>query len=1366
MSAPRNPPEPRSNTGGQTDQALECTIRLDARGRIEDVDPSFLQVTGWEKRDLLGRSWTELLDTPNPSPAIEPARSAGDLPPSGHGWCRRADGSPWAVLWELVRDADGTLQARFRPAPVTNGGIPTPGPSPDRARVILRSIGDAVLTTDATGCVEYLNPVAERLTGWSLAEARGRPIQEVFPIVNEETGQPVESPVNRVLREGIVVGLANHTILRSRDGREIPISDAGAPVRDETGNLIGVVLVFRDQTEERRWQRHRDAERDLLEWHARGEPVEEWLTRLCRAYESIHPGALCSVLLCEGDCLRSAAGPSLPEAYQRAIDGVRIGPNVGSCGTAAWRRERVIVSDIASSPLWQGWQDLAARFGLAACWSFPILNRRQQVLGTFAVYYREPRGPTDEEIETLERWAHLAGLVIEHQRVLDELRRSESRLAEAQARARLGSWELDLRSGHAEWSVEMARLHGWPESAPAPSFEEFLSLVHPSDQPRIRSIHQRLGLARAPFMVEYRTHPERGPVRHIQARIEVIRDAEGQPVRVVGTSLDITDRVRLEEQIRHREEQFRRLIEHAPEAVVLLDVASGRFVLANTAAQRLFRLTDREILQRGVIDLSPEFQPDGEPSAIKAHRYIATALAGETPVFEWTHRDAQGHEIPCEVRLLRMEFDGRVVVRGSILDISQRKAAEERIRRLTRAHALRSAASQLIVREQDDDALLAGVCRVAVEVGGLPGACILRMDPSTDECTVAAAAHPANTDAAAVTQACHQVTSWAALRDAIRQGRPWTTSLADPDRAAFAPEPNLPPGIRSVGCFPVHADEQARWALLAMADVPGYFDGETTRLFADLAADVGLALQTHRNERQRREAEERLRRSEERFRLLIENITDLITVVDRQAIVRYLSPSVRRVLGYDPDQLLGRSALELVHPEDVQVVLEGLDRAIQQPDLPPITVGFRLRDPQGNWHRFEAVGRFAPDLLPGGAVVVNLRDVTEMRQLEEQFRQAQKMEAVGRLAGGVAHDFNNILSVIMMQTELIRMSVPEETLPTEVTEGLDQIRLAAERAAALTRQLLMFSRKQVMQTRELDLNDVVATLVKMIQRIIGEDIQLQLRLDPDPLPVRADPGMLDQVLMNLVVNARDAMPGGGQLTLATDRRVVPSGSGPTPPDLPPGTYAVLRVRDTGVGIPEEHLSRIFEPFFTTKEPGKGTGLGLATVFGVAKQHGGTVTVSSEVGRGSTFEVWLPLLEKAIQPGAGPAVAPPPGGSETILLVEDDEPVRSLTRDVLESAGYRVLVARDGLEALALWQAKHEPVHLLFTDLVMPGGLGGRELAQKLRQQDPGLRVVFCTGYSAELAGRDLELGPGQALLEKPANPLEILQTVRRCLDAV
>jgi PAS domain S-box-containing protein len=388
------------------------------------------------------------------------------------------------------------------------------------------------------------------------------------------------------------------------------------------------------------------------------------------------------------------------------------------------------------------------------------------------------------------------------------------------------------------------------------------------------------------------------------------------------------------------------------------------------------------------------------------------------------------------------------------------------------------------------------------------------------------------------------------------------------------------------------------------------------------------------------------------------------------------------------------------------------------------------------------------------------QDVTERHLLESQLRQSQKMEAIGQLAGGVAHDFNNILAALLMQTQLVEMI---EQLPQEAVDGLEQIRAFTNRASDLTRQLLLFSRRQVMQPGNLDLNEIVTNLAKMLQRIIGEDVRLQLNLYPVPLITRADAGMLEQVLLNLAVNARDAMPKGGQMridTTQTDVAETAAGS-----ELVPGHYVCFSVSDTGSGIPPEILPKIFEPFFTTKEAGKGTGLGLATVFGIVKQHQGWIKVDNRPGRGVTFQVYLPANTTAVAKTPPIISKPKPrGGKETILLVEDEWEVRDLIRKILIRHGYQVLEATNGVEAISVWQGQSETVALLVTDLVMPAGLSGQELARQLQAAQPNLKVVFISGYSAEIAGRELQLHGGEAFIQKPFATDHLLETIRRILD--
>jgi PAS domain S-box-containing protein len=410
---------------------------------------------------------------------------------------------------------------------------------------------------------------------------------------------------------------------------------------------------------------------------------------------------------------------------------------------------------------------------------------------------------------------------------------------------------------------------------------------------------------------------------------------------------------------------------------------------------------------------------------------------------------------------------------------------------------------------------------------------------------------------------------------------------------------------------------------------------------------------------------------------------------------------------------------------------------------------------------------WAPDEQTFAVAVANMVSAllaqVDRQQIEEQLRQTQKMESIGRLAGGVAHDFNNILAVIQMHAGLL---AAEPGISPEHLDVAVEIERAAERAANLTRQLLLFSRAQALEPRDLDLNDVVTGINRMLQRILGEDIRILFKLSPRALIVHADAGMLEQVLMNLAVNARDAMPHGGRLVVETSAVELDDLAARQAPQARQGTFACLYVSDTGCGIPREVAPRIFEPFFTTKEVGRGTGLGLATVFGIVEQHKGWINVYSEVGRGTTFRVYLPCLmgdAEAVGP-ARQALAPARGGHETILLVEDDAALRAVVRSTLVRLGYRVVEAPSGSAALSVWDQHRDDVRLLLTDLVMPDGMSGRDLAAHLLGRDPHLRVLYTSGYSADVAGRDGTFEDGVNFLAKPFQARTLAQAVRESLD--
>jgi PAS domain S-box-containing protein len=532
------------------------------------------------------------------------------------------------------------------------------------------------------------------------------------------------------------------------------------------------------------------------------------------------------------------------------------------------------------------------------------------------------------------------------------------------------------------------------------------------------------------------------------------------------------------------------------------------------------------------------------------------------------------------------------------------------------------------------------------------------------------------------------------------------------------------------------------------------------RTFAVATANiVALVLE----EWERKEAEAALRASEQRFRQVTENIDEVfwLTDIDKQEMI-YISPAYSRVWGRSCESLARdpQSWMEAVHPEDRERVREA---ALTRQIAGTYDIDYRIVRPDGivRWVHDRAF-----PISDGAGRVYRIagvaEDITRGRHLEDQLRQSQKMEAIGQLAGGVAHDFNNLLAVIQMQSSLL-LTMPSSVAETH--EGLQQILAASERAANLTRQLLTFSRRDVRQTKDIDLAEVTDTIAKLLRRILGEDIALETGAAHALPLVNVDPGMMEQVLMNLAVNARDAMPQGGQLLLSLDSVEIGPDEVASRPCATPGRFVRLRVRDTGIGIPPADLPHIFEPFFTTKEAGKGTGLGLATVFGIVEQHQGWIDVTSEIGRGTSFEIFLPALPHT-GTTAPETVSEPrlPGGSETILLVEDDAAVRALARVSLEHCGYRVHVAESATAAVELWEGLRESVDLLLTDLIMPGGMSGRELADLLVERQPGLKVIYNSGYSNDVVHRELRLMAGSNYLQKPYPVADLATAVRRCLD--
>ncbi len=834
----------------------------------------------------------------------------------------------------------------------------------------------------------------------------------------------------------------------------------------------------------------------------------------------------------------------------------------------------------------------------------------------------------------------------------------------------------------------------------------FLELVHPDDREATEITNQAAARGQVlNFVNRYRRKD--GEYRWI----EWTSHPSGN--LIFAAARDVTERKRAEVELERNHELYRNAIVAANAIPYQKDYARDTYRFMADGIQDVLGYAPSELrssLWRKII-LETEFM--GEAAGLTGAEAARRALAGEIKHWRADHRvRTRSGEIrwisDASIPLLNDEgqYVGSI---GIIQDITERKQAEEAIRRSEANLAIAQRVAHLGSWEID---LTRGTSQWSEETwrifGLRPGAFI----PTRE--AFQAMVHPDDRDRVQ-----------AAVQHSIQTGHSYAV-----DHRILLP------------------DETER-IVSERADALSDDQGRVTRLVGTVQDVTEL-----------RRIEQALQRSEKHFRSIIDTVQDMISIVDVSGVIRFASPSAERALGYAPEQLLDREVFDYIPPDEHASVRTALARALAEPHQ-PVAVQHRFRHANGSWCLLESVG----NLLGGEsarALVVNSRDITDRRRLEEQLRQSQKMEAIGQLAAGVAHDFNNLLTIIQGNASLL-LGTPG--LSGEDAISMSQIIEASERAAGLTRQLLMFSRKQVMQLATLDLNEIVGNMTKMLQRILGEDITLRSEYAPNLPLIRADAGMLEQVLLNLAVNARDAMPEGGQLLLQTAATTLDPQEVAAHPESVAGRHVCLRVTDTGCGIASDNLPRIFDPFFTTKEVGKGTGLGLATVYGIIKQHRGWIEVTSEIGQGTAFLIYLPAEEGSTATQRTLAAAQElPRGHEVILVVEDEPAVRLLVSNLLQRCGYTVLVAESGIAALEVWKDHQDRIQLLLTDMVMPDGMSGRELARRLQQEKPDFKTIYTSGYSAATTNEVPPLTEGVNFLQKPYPPYHLAKTVRAFLD--
>jgi len=729
------------------------------------------------------------------------------------------------------------------------------------------------------------------------------------------------------------------------------------------------------------------------------------------------------------------------------------------------------------------------------------------------------------------------------------------------------------------------------------------------------------------------------------------------------------------------------------------------------------------------------------------------------------HRNTELIQTQDHLRSLNERLEDIVQERTTQLskEILERKSAEERERHLNIVLRSIRAVNQLITKEKDIDRLIQECCEVLVTYQGFKHAWIILMD-----------------------EACKPIRSvefgigepFMRLKELFEKGDiPICVqrALSEPgliiieDIATDCSDCPISPFYQGQNPVSTRLEYKGKvYGILAASLPPVYAqEKEEHKLFKEMGGDIAFALYNIEQEEKHVEDERKIFEQEERFRAIFEGVAEGILITETQTMkIKYNNPAMCQMLGYTEDELKHMTVKD-IHPPEV------LDRVISE-----FEIYERENKPMFQEHipclRKDGTIIYT-DIITTPRIIIDGRhhsstfflDITERekaeddkKKMEAQSLQSQKLEAVGRLTGGIAHDFNNILTTIIGNADIILMGMPKGD-PTR--RGLEDIRAAGDRAAALTHQLLAFSRKQILQPVIMNLNETVNNMDKMLRRIIGEDIELMTILSPDLGQVEADVGQIEQIIMNLAVNARDALLKGGKLTIETANVDLDEGYARNHIAVTPGPYVMLSVSDTGTGMTREVQEHLFEPFFTTKEKAKGTGLGLSSIYGIVKQSKGNIWVYSEPGKGTTFKVYFPKVEKSIGKEKKDKKPKTLTGSETILIVEDDEMVRNFTVRALKGLGYRILIAADGQEAIRISGDHEGPIHLMLTDVVMPGMNGG-ELEERLRVFRPDIKTLYMSGYTDNAIVHHGVLDKGKGFLQKPFTPDSLGRKVREILD--
>lgn len=791
-------------------------------------------------------------------------------------------------------------------------------------------------------------------------------------------------------------------------------------------------------------------------------------------------------------------------------------------------------------------------------------------------------------------------------------------------------------------------------------------------------------------------------------------------------------------------------LDRPPVELFVLDADSLRLIEANAAARRHVGLDDGLPTDFTLMDLVPGLTPENAAERLRSLREGRR----EELVVAAMQRSADGTTYPVEAHLsYTAEPSPRYI--GSVLDISDRASAEKAAARLERIRDALAETLRAITRIDDREALYREACRIAVERGGFHMAWIGLLEPGDRAIRpVASAGHvDAYLDAIAPSAFDTHV-ALGITGTAIRQGRP--VVVADIATNLFFEPWRQEAGVRgykSVVALPLTVEGRTIGALMVYATATNAFDAIAVDLLERLTEDISFKIEVIGRDESRKSAE----MDRDRLAAAVEQAAEIILITDRTSRIIYVNPAFTKLSGLQAAEVVGQTPEFLTGSLLTPEVAEAIPVALARGEVWSGRVRGRDKDGAANELDLSVSLRHDENGAVIGSTIIG-RDVSREWALEAQLIQSQKLEAIGRFAGGIAHDFNNLLTAISGYAEILKSEIDAED---PRADDVAEILRASARAAELTGQLLAFSRQQILTPRALDAAAVVSGVTPMLRRLIGEDVELIVRSLPNAGPILADPGRLDQILVNLALNARDAMPTGGRLVIETGPVSLDEGFVREHVGSCAGPHVMFSVSDTGVGMTPEVRRRAFEPFFTTKAPGKGTGLGLSTVLGIVEQSNGYLWVDSVQGSGTTVRVYMPVVQPAPTSGElGPAQPRHnQAGTGTILVVEDEEPVRALVRRILEQAGYRVLSAASGDQALAIADEHAGTIDLLFTDVVMPG-MNGREVAETLLLRRPATPVLYASGYNEEMVVERGALDPSISYIAKPYSGVDLLRRIQ------